>query len=328
MSSVSQSRCKSYGSFARWKTLDPQARFFAQLNNGKGRESERERAKLQDREVFSRIFNVFSNFRGRKCVLKISDWYISNVHHFVSKIPMLHVEVSAWLTRTWGVVGVIKRGRSLAPVPIVSVFPSSYAFIKGKSAMVSLQRGSSSISLSLSCLAPAVSSTSVCVALSLRRASFSLFHPYRGLRKLRLPLLIAVRRCLEWVRWRSYRPSTCPRCAQIGKASPRLSPSSTTHPFRPLSTLSTSTSDDSVASLHDRDLLRRTADSPVAIVFLGVDSFRNAGEAIVAPGVRCSIWIFFDWNSALVRFWIMLHHFILFPILQVNARFYHIFCPK
>lgn len=112
-----------------------------------------------------------------------------------------------------------------------------YTFIKGKSAMVSLQRELFSFAPSPSCLAPAVSSASVCVTPSLRRASFSLFHPYRGLRKLRLPLLIAVRRCLERVRWRSYRPSTCPRCSQIGRATRRLSPSSATHPFRPLSAL-------------------------------------------------------------------------------------------
>ncbi|KYN16116.1 hypothetical protein ALC57_11641 [Trachymyrmex cornetzi] len=54
---------------------------------------------------------------------------------------------------------------------------------------------------------------------------------------------------------------------------------------------STSTNGDSVASLHDRDLPRRTADSPVAIVLLETRS--GALTRPSSPGVRRYVWISF-----------------------------------
>lgn len=115
---------------------------------------------------------------------------VYRTHTVASEIPMLHLVVSAWLTRTQRVVSVIKRGRSLAPVLAASVSLFLRVYLR-RGSVVSLQR-EASLSPFLFRAPSAVSAVSVCVVLPLRRAELSSL--LRSLQKLRLPPTIAVRR--------------------------------------------------------------------------------------------------------------------------------------
>ena len=113
----------------------------------------------------------------------------------------------------------------------------------------------------------------------------------RSLRKLRLPPTIAVRRVSNEFGGARIVSSVHPCCARAFGKRETTRPVSLFHtrlaPADPCPPPSTSTNGDSVASLHDRDLPRRTADSPVAIVLLETRS--GALMRLSSPGVRPDI---------------------------------------
>ncbi|KYM77182.1 hypothetical protein ALC53_12477 [Atta colombica] len=112
-----------------------------------------------------------------------------------------------------------------------------------------------------------------------------------SLRKLRLPPTIAVRRVSNEFGGARIVSSVHPCCARAFGKRETTRPVSLFHtrlaPADPCPPPSTSTNGDSVASLHDRDLPRRTADSPVAIILLETRS--GALMRLSSPGVRPDI---------------------------------------